>query len=111
MVCATSSVTTPVTLGTAVGRALCIICGTKEASMPAEVLATMERSRWAVIELLLTWLEVEARHGPRNFCHHPRQEKPWCAQLLLDFPSATKKLDEWRATIRSLFGIANKDEP
>ena len=33
------------------------------------------------------------------------------AQLLLDFPLAAEKLDEWRATIRSLIGIANKDEP
>ena len=79
MVCATSSVTTPVTLDTAVGRALHIICGTKEASMPAEVLARMARSRWAVIELLLTWLEVEARHGPRSFRHYPRQQKLWRA--------------------------------
>ncbi len=35
MVCATSSVTTPVTLGTAVGRALRIVHGMKEFSMPA----------------------------------------------------------------------------
>ena len=53
MVCAMSSVTTPVTLDTAVGRALCIIRGTKEPSMPAEVLAKMARGRWAVVELLL----------------------------------------------------------
>ena len=45
MVCATSSVTTPVTLSTAVGRALCITCGTNEASMPAEVLAIMAHNR------------------------------------------------------------------
>ena len=80
MVCATSSVTTLVTLGTAVGRALCVIRGTKEASMPAEVLAKMARSRWAVIELLLTWLEVGARHGPRSFRRHPRQQKLWRAR-------------------------------
>ena len=73
MVCATSSVTTPVTLDTAVGRALCIVRGMKESSMPDEVLAKMARSHWAVIELLLTWLEVEARHGPRSRRHHPRQ--------------------------------------
>ena len=54
MVCATSSVTTPVTLGTAVGRALCVVHGMKEFSMPAEVLAKMARSRWVVMELLLT---------------------------------------------------------
>ena len=54
MVCATSSVTTPVTLGTAVGRALCVVRGMKEFSMPAEVLAKMARSRWVVTELLLT---------------------------------------------------------
>ena len=68
---ATSSVTTPVALGTTVGRALCIICETKEASMPAEVLAKMARSRQDVIEPLLTWLEVGARHGPRSFLRHP----------------------------------------
>ena len=32
-------------------------------------------------------------------------------QLLLDFPPAAEKLDEWRATIRSLVPIANKDDP
>ena len=32
------------------------------------------------------------------------------AQLLLDFPPAAEKLDEWRATVRSLVGIANNDE-
>ena len=79
--------------------------------MPTEVLAKMARSRWAVIELLLMWLEVEARHGPRSCHHHPRQQKPWRAQLLLDFPPAAEKLDEWRATIRSLVAVANKDDP
>ena len=33
------------------------------------------------------------------------------AQLLLDFPPTAGKLDEWRATIRSLVAVANKDEP
>ena len=32
-------------------------------------------------------------------------------QLLLNFPPAAEKLDEWRATIRSLISFANKDEP
>ena len=32
------------------------------------------------------------------------------AQLLLDFPPAAEKLDEWRATIRSLVAVANKDD-
>ena len=32
------------------------------------------------------------------------------AQLLLDFPPAVEKLGEWRATIQSLVGMANKDE-
>ena len=74
--------------------------------MHAEALAKMAHSRKAVIELLLTWLEVGARHGPRSFrCHLAR------TQLLLDFPPAAEKLDEWRATIRSLVGVANKDEP
>ena len=54
MVCTTSSVTTLVTLGTAVGRALCVIRKMKGFSMPAEVLAKMARSRWVVTVLLLT---------------------------------------------------------
>ena len=33
------------------------------------------------------------------------------AQLLLYFPPAAEKLDEWRATIRSLVAVANKDDP
>ena len=32
------------------------------------------------------------------------------AQLLLDFPPVAEKLDEWRATIRSLVAVANKDD-
>ena len=54
MVCASSSVTTPVTLGTAVGRAPCIVRRMKGFSTPAEVLAKMARSHWVVTELLLT---------------------------------------------------------
>ena len=45
MVCVTSSVTTPVTLDTAMGRAQCFVRGTKESSMPAEALTKMARSR------------------------------------------------------------------
>ena len=48
MVCATSSITTPVTLDTAVGRVLRIFCRMKEARMHAVVLAKMEDSRRAV---------------------------------------------------------------
>ena len=54
MVCAPSSVTMLVTLGTAVGRAMCVIRGMQGFSMPAEALAKMARSRWVVTELLLT---------------------------------------------------------
>src|SRR4051812_29667873 len=32
------------------------------------------------------------------------------AQLLLDFPPAAEKLDEWRAISRSLVAVANKDD-
>ena len=78
--CAMSSVTMLVTLGAAVGRVLCILRETKEASMHAEVLAKMAYSRRAMIELLLTWLEVGARHGPRSFRRHPRQQKLWRAR-------------------------------
>ena len=79
--------------------------------MHAEALAKMARSRKAVMELLLTWLRVGARHGPPSFRRHPRQQKLWRAQLLLNFPPAAEKLDEWRATIWSLVVVANKDEP
>ena len=48
--------------------------------MPVEVLAKMARNRWAVIELLLTWLEVGARHSPHSFRRHPRQQKLWRAR-------------------------------
>ena len=54
MVCAPSSVTTLVTLGPAVGRALCVIRGMNEFSLPAEMLAKMARHCWVVTELLLT---------------------------------------------------------
>ena len=57
--------------------------------------------------LLLTRLEVEARRGPPSSRRHPRQRKPYCTQLLLNFPPAAEKLDEWRATVRCLVGIAN----
>ena len=67
-----SSVTTLVTPGAAVGRVLRILRGTKEATMHAEVLAKMAYSRKAVTELLLTWLEAGARHGPHSFRRRPR---------------------------------------
>ena len=44
MVCAPSSVTTLVTLGTAVGRALCVVREMKEFSLPVEMLAKMARN-------------------------------------------------------------------
>ena len=33
------------------------------------------------------------------------------AQLLLDYPPTSDKIDEWRATIQSLIGYANSDTP
>ena len=54
MVCTPSSVTTLVTVGTTVGRAMCVIGKMKGFSTLAEVLAKMARSRWVVTELLLT---------------------------------------------------------
>ena len=75
-----SSVTTLVTLDAAVGRVTRIFRRTKEASMHAEVLAKMADNRRAVMELLLTWLEVGARDGPHSFRHPPRQQKLWCAR-------------------------------
>ena len=75
-----STVTMLVTPDATMGRVLRILRGTKEASMHAEVLAKMAYSRKAVIELLLTWLEVGARHGPCSFRRHPRQQKLWRAR-------------------------------
>ena len=69
-----------VTLDATVGRVMCITRGTEEASMPTKVLEKMLRSRRAVIELLLMWLEVGARHGPCNFRRRPRQQKLWHAR-------------------------------
>ena len=71
MVCAPNSVTMLVTLGTAVGRALRVVSKAKEFNTLAEALVKMARSRWVVVELLLTWLEVEARDGPRSCRRHP----------------------------------------
>ena len=54
MVCVSSSVTTLVTLGTAVGRALCVIGKMRGFSALAEALAKMARGYWVMTELLLT---------------------------------------------------------
>ena len=57
---------------------------------------------------------VRSRSAPRSTQLSPPPtpaEALARAQLLLDFPPAAEKLDEWRATVRSLVGIANKDEP
>ena len=48
--------------------------------MPAEVVEKMARSRWVVMKLLLTWLEVGARQGPRSCRRHPRKHKLWRAR-------------------------------
>ena len=56
---------------------------------------------------------VRSRSAPRSMQLSPPPtlaEALARAQLLLDFPPAAEKLDEWRATIRSLVGVANKDE-
>ena len=47
--------------------------------MHVKALGKMAHSCKAVIELLLTWLEVGARHGPRSSRRHPRQQKLWRA--------------------------------
>ena len=47
--------------------------------MHAEVLAKVADSHRAVIELLLMWLEVEARRDPRSCRRRPRQQKLWRA--------------------------------
>src|SRR4051812_37182441 len=48
--------------------------------MHAVTLEKMAHSRQAMIELLLTWLEVGARHGPRSFRRHQRLQKLWRAR-------------------------------
>ena len=48
--------------------------------MLAEVLAKMAHHRRVMVELLLTWLEFEARHGPCSFRHRLRQQKLWRAR-------------------------------
>ena len=57
---------------------------------------------------------VRSRSAPRSTQLSPPPtpvEALVRAQLLLDFPPAAEKLDEWRATIRSLVAVANKDDP
>ena len=57
---------------------------------------------------------VRSRSAPRSTQLSPPPtpaEALARAQLLLDFPPAAEKLDEWRATIRSLVAVANKDDP
>ena len=57
---------------------------------------------------------VRSRSAPRSTQLSPPPtpaEALARAQLLLDFPQAAEKLDEWRATIRSLVAVANKDDP
>jgi len=48
--------------------------------MHAEALVIMVHSRKTVIEVLLMWLAVGARHGPRSYRRHPRQQKLWRAR-------------------------------
>src|SRR3954469_8694422 len=40
----------------------------------------MACDRAIVIELLLTWSEVEAHRDLCRFCYHRRQQKPWRAR-------------------------------
>ena len=54
MVCTLSSATTPVTLDTAVGRALCVVRKMKGFSTLAEALAKMACSRMVIMEPLPT---------------------------------------------------------
>src|SRR3954466_16420502 len=57
---------------------------------------------------------VRRRSAPRSTQlspPHTPAEALARAQLLLDFPPAAEKLDEWRATIQSLVAITNKDDP
>ena len=71
-----SSVTLPVTLRAALGRAPCTHHMMRRASMRAEVLTEVAKGCGAVMQLLLTWLEVEAHRGPPSSRYHPRQRKP-----------------------------------
>ena len=71
-----SSAALLVTLGAALGRVPCALHMMRRASMRAEVLTEVAKGCGAVMQLLLTWLEVEAHHGKPSFCRHPRQRKP-----------------------------------
>ena len=57
--------------------------------------ARMAHNRSIVIVLPLTWSNIGACHDPCSFRHLPHQQKHWRVQLLLDFPPAAEKLDEW----------------
>ena len=71
-----SSAALLVILDAALGRVPCALHMMRRASMHAEVLAEVADSRGAVMELLLTWLEVEAHRGPHSFLCCPHQQKP-----------------------------------
>ena len=71
-----SSVTLPVTLRAALGRAPCAYHMKKRASMRAEVLMEVANGCGAVMQLLLTWLEVKVHRGPPSSRRHPRQRRP-----------------------------------
>src|SRR3954471_11865430 len=51
------------------------------------MLVNLACDRAVVIELLLTWSEVEARRDPCKFRCHPHQQKPWrprsCSSIFL----------------------------
>ena len=71
-----SSAALLVTLGAALGRVTCTLHMMRRASMRAEVLTEVANSCGAVMQILLTLLEVEAHRGPPSFRRHPRQRKP-----------------------------------
>ena len=66
-------ITLPVTLRAALGRVPCAHHMMRRASMRSEVLSEVANGCGAVMQLLLTWLEVEAHRGPPSFRRHPHQ--------------------------------------
>ena len=88
-----SSATLLVTPGIALGKALCILRRMRKASVHAEAPMKVAGGCGAVMRLLLTWLGVEAHHGPPNSRRHLRQRKPWSARSSsLTFPPWRKSL-------------------
>ena len=104
---ATNGIITPKITGVATGRAPSATPGTSKTCPLAEALRPRGRDR-APSDMVRS---QSASRSVQVLLPPTPAEALARAQLLLDFPPTTGKLDEWRATIRSLVAVANKDEP